>query len=210
MKSKMVAIFFTIRVVVECMVLETQKTKSPWSGTLRSACPELLSSQKHSSTLKGRHVVFPPWQRSCILLQSLHRVFAKYWAEVAGVSSLQSTPGSMRLRYVPLHEEQAKREMVFQRRGPSKGMGWQLCLDPWGNVEELVRRLFSKDAEVHWVWWKIFWKIMKIKGTFVKSNKSSYQIWNLLITVALPSKHATIFSTCTLTMILTANFTWLF
>jgi hypothetical protein len=29
MKSKMVAIFFTIRVVVECMVLETQKTKSP-------------------------------------------------------------------------------------------------------------------------------------------------------------------------------------
>jgi hypothetical protein len=52
--------------------------------------------------------------------------------------------------------------MVFQR-WPSKGMGWRVCPDPWGNVKELVRQLVSKDAQVHRVWWKVFWKIVKIK-----------------------------------------------
>jgi hypothetical protein len=32
-------------------------------------------------------------------------------------------------------------------------VGWRVCLDPWGNVEGLVRRLVSNDAEVHKVCW---------------------------------------------------------
>jgi hypothetical protein len=122
------------------------------------------SCQVYLSTLKRRYVVFPPRQRSCPPLQSLHWVFAKYWAEGAGASSLQSRPRSMRLRAVPLREDRAKKETVFQRRGPSKGMGWRVCPDPRGNVEQLVRRLVSKDAKVHRVWWKLFSKIVKIKG----------------------------------------------
>jgi hypothetical protein len=55
--------------------------------------------------------------------RSVHRIFAKYWAEGAGASSLQSRPRSMRLRAVPLRENQTERETVFQRRGPSKGKG---------------------------------------------------------------------------------------
>jgi hypothetical protein len=133
------------------------RRQSPWSGRPRSACPELFKLSKTFSMLKGRHVVFPP-------LQSLHLVLAKYWAEGAGASSLQSRPCSMLLCAVPSCEEQAKRETVFQQRGPSKGMGWWVSPDPWGNVEQLVRRLVSKDSEVHRVWWKVFWKIVTIKG----------------------------------------------
>jgi hypothetical protein len=109
------------------------------------------SFQKHPSTLKGKHVVFPPRQCSCSPLQNLHRVFP-----TTGLQVLEHPPYSPDLApcefALPVREEQARRETVFQSRGLFKGVGWRVCLDPWRNVEELVRRLVSKDAKVYNVW----------------------------------------------------------